>query len=60
MNMKEKANKIYKESAIIDGQFAIELAMPGSLEEKNVVMVVVPAATLTAPPLITLVIAETI
>ncbi len=34
MNFKEKAQKIYQGSIVIDGQFAIELAMPGTLEEK--------------------------
>jgi membrane dipeptidase len=34
MSLKEKAKKLYHESIVIDGQFAIELAMPGTLEEK--------------------------
>ena len=34
MSMKEKAKKLYQESIIIDGHFAVELAMPGPLEEK--------------------------
>lgn len=32
--MKEKAKQIYQEAIVIDGHFAVELAMPGTLEEK--------------------------
>jgi membrane dipeptidase len=32
--MKERAQQIYQEAIVIDGHFAIELAMPGTLEEK--------------------------
>lgn len=34
MNIRDKASKIYQDSIVIDGHFAIELAMPGSLIEK--------------------------
>lgn len=32
--MREKAQQIYQEAIVIDGHFAIELAMPGSLDKK--------------------------
>ena len=34
MSVKEKAKKLYHESIIVDGHFAIELAMPGTFEDK--------------------------
>lgn len=34
MELKQKALQIYQEAIVIDGHFAIEIAMPGSLEEK--------------------------
>jgi membrane dipeptidase len=34
LNTTEKAKKLYEESIVMDGHFAIELAMPGSLEYK--------------------------
>lgn len=32
--MREQAQQIYQEAIVIDGHFAVELAMPGTLEEK--------------------------
>ncbi|MBA2648459.1 MAG: membrane dipeptidase [Legionella sp.] len=34
MHTKEKARNIYQKSIVIDGHFAVELAMPGSWEDK--------------------------
>lgn len=34
MNLKDKAKNLYHAAIVIDGHFAVELAMPGTLEEK--------------------------